>query len=139
MNEKDALPVGEFKNSRWADYYMADTSNIVRIGCGNPNHVFELFGKYDGKNACEVRMALLNHIVSNMEFYERQAVMFLHGNGISFPTWIESIGNKTMYCDELALLGLCAVYSRHCLVITRDKFWSMLETINPIGMMDLLK
>ena len=139
LNEKDALPVGEFKNSRWADYYTADTSNIVRNGRGNPNHVFELFGKYDGKNACEVRMALLNHIASNMEFYERRAVMFLHGKGISFPTWIESIGNETMYCDELALLGLCVVYSRHCLVITRDKFWSTLETINPIGMMDLLK
>ena len=139
LNEKDALPVGEFKNSRWADYYMADTSNIVCNGCGNPNHVFELFGKYDGKNACEVWMALLNHIASNMEFYERRAVMFLHGKGISFPTWIESIGNETMYCDELALLGLCAVYSRHCLVITRNKFWSTLETINPIGMMDLLK
>ena len=65
--------------------------------------------------------------------------MFLHGKGISFPMWIESIGNETMYCDELALLGLCAVYSRHCLVITRNKFWSTLETINPIGMMDLLK
>ena len=139
LNEKDALPVGEFKNSRWADYYTADTSNIVRNGRGNPNHVFELFGKYDGKNACEVQMALLNEIASNMEFYERRAVMFLHGKGISFPTWIESIGNKTMYCDELALLGLCVVYSRHCLVITRDKFWSTLETINPIGMMDLLK
>ena len=139
LNEKDALPVGEFKNSRWADYYTADTSNIVRNGRGNPNHVFELFGKYDGKNACEVRMALLNHIASNMEFYERRAVMFLHGKGISFPTWIESIGNETMYCDELALLGLCAVYSCHCLVITRNKSWSMLETINPIGMMDLLK
>ena len=139
MNEKDALPVGEFKNSRWADYYTADTLNIVRNGRGNPNHVFELFGKYDGKNACEVRMALLNEIASNMEFYERQAVMFLHMKGISFPTWIESIGNETMYCDELALLGLCVVYSRHCLVITRDKFWSTLETINPIGMMDLLK
>ena len=84
-------------------------------------------------------MALLNEIASNMEFYERRAVMFLHGKGISFPMWIESIGNETMYCDELALLGLCVVYSRHCLVIIRDKFWSTLETINPIGMMDLLK
>ena len=70
LNEKDALPVGEFKNSRWADYYTADNLNIVRNGCGNPNHIFELFGKYDGKNACEVQMALLNHIASNMEFYE---------------------------------------------------------------------
>ena len=86
LNEKDAITSGEFKNSRWADYYTADTSNIVRNGCGNPNHIFELFGQYDGKTACEVRMALLNHITSNMDFYERRGTMCLQVKGISFPT-----------------------------------------------------
>ena len=91
LNEEDALTVGEFKKSRWANYYTADTSNTVRNGFGNPNHVYEIFGKYDGKTACEVRMALLNHIASNMGFYERRSTMCLQGKGISFPTWIESI------------------------------------------------
>ena len=58
---------------------------------------------------------------------------------LGFDSWIESIGDEHVYCDELALMGLCALYQCHCLVITKNRFWSMLETINPIGVMNLLK
>ena len=115
------------------------TSNIVCNGCVNPNHVYDLFGKYNGKTAVEVRMSLLQYIGNNMGFFERRGTVCLKSRGISFPTWIENIGDETVYCDELALLGLCALYNRHCLVVTQNKFWSTLETLNPIGLMTLLQ
>ena len=135
----DAVTPDEFKKSRWAMYYETDTLNIVRNRQKNPNHLFELFGKFNGKNAVEVRMLLLQHIESNMEFYERRGVVCLKSKAMRFDTWIESIGNEATYCDELALIGLCALYNRHCLVFTKNKFWSTLETINPIGFMQLLQ
>ena len=139
LNENDALLPENFKHSKWGDYFTVDTSNIVCNGCVNPNHVYDLFGKYNSKTAVEVRMSLLQYIGNNMGFFERRGTVCLKSRGISFPTWIENIGDETVYCDELALLGLCALYNRHCLVVTQNKFWSTLETLNPIGLMTLLQ
>ena len=58
---------------------------------------------------------------------------------IGFDTWIESIGDENVFCDELALMGLCALYNRHCLVVTKNKLWSTIETTQPVGVMELLK
>ena len=135
----DAVTPEEFKKSRWSTYYVADTSNIVRNGQTNPNHIFELFSKFNSKNAVEVRMSLLQHIEQNMEFYERCGTVCLSEKSMRFDKWIESIGDEKTYCDELAFIGLCALYNRHCLIFTKNKFWSSLETIAPIGFMQLLQ
>ena len=37
------------------------------------------------------------------------------------------------------MIGLCALYNRHCLVFTKNKFWSSLDTTAPIGFMKLLQ
>ena len=139
MPNSDAVTLEEFKTSRWLTYYMADISNLVRNGKTNPNHLFEMFGKFNGKTAVEVRMLLLRHIESNMEFYERRSVVCLKEKSMRFDSWIESIGNEQTYCDELALIGLCALYNRHCLIFTKNKFWSTLDTTAPIGFMQLLQ
>ena len=125
--------------SKWANYYVPDTSNIVRNGQANPNHLFELFGNFDGKTAAEVRMSLLQHIEGNIEFSERCGVVCLKSRSMRFDSWIESIGDERTYCDELALIGLCALYKHRCLIITKSKFWLTLETITPIGFMKLLQ
>ena len=135
----DALTLEEFNTTRWSAYYTADMSNLVRNGKPNPNHLFEIFGKFNGKSAVEVRMLLLRHIESNMEFYEWRSVVCLNEKSMRFDGWIESIGNEQTYCDELALIGLCALYGRHCLVFTKNKFWSSLDTTAPTGFMQLLQ
>ena len=136
---KDAITLEEFKKTRWSTYYVIDISNLVSNGKTNPDHLFELFGKFNGKTAVEVRLLLLKHIESNMDFYERRSVVCLKARGMRFDTWIESIGSETTFCDELALMGLCALYNRHCLIFTRNKFWSLLDTTSPIGFMKLLQ
>ena len=98
-----------------------------------------MFGKFNEKTAVEVRMLLLRHIESNMEFYERRSVVCLKEKSMRFDSWIESIGNEQTYCDELALIGLCALYNRHCLIFTKNKFWSTLDITAPIGFMQLLQ
>ena len=136
---KDAITLEEFKTSHWCTYYVVDMVNLVSNGKTNPNHLFELFGKFNGKSAVEVRLLLLKHIESNIEFYERRSIVCLKDRGMRFDIWIESIGNETTFCDELALMGLCALYNRHCLVFTKTKFWSSLDSTTPIGFMKLLQ
>ena len=136
---EDAITLEEFKTTRWSTYYLVDIVNLVSNGKTNPNHLFELFAKFNGKSAVEVHLLLLKHIESNIDFYERHSVVCLKNRGMRFDMWIESIGNETTFCDELALMGLCALYNRHCLVFTKNKFWSSLDTTAPIGFMKLLQ
>ena len=43
-------------------------------------------------------------------------------------TWVDMVKDSNICCDELALLGLSAMYQRHCLVVTKNTFWSTIET-----------
>ena len=43
-----------------------------------------------------------------------------------------------MYCDELGLLSLSALYHRHRLVVTSNKLWSMIEHLAPLNLVQLL-
>ena len=54
-------------------------------------------------------------------------------------TWVDMVENNRICCDELALLGLSAMYQRHCLVVTKNKFWSTIETKEPLSIINLMK
>ena len=56
INECDAVTPDNFKNSRWANYFTLDSSNIVKNGHANPNHVFDIFGSFSGHTGTEVRV-----------------------------------------------------------------------------------
>ena len=57
----------------------------------------------------------------------------------SFETWVKTIADKLVYCDELALMGLCYLYRRHCVVLTQNKLWSTVQADTPLNLLDLLK
>ena len=42
-------------------------------------------------------------------------------------------------CDELALLALSAMYQRHTLVVTKNKFWSTIESAAPLNILEVMK
>ena len=58
---------------------------------------------------------------------------------IGFDTWVESISNERVFCDELCLTGLSYMYGRHTLVLTNNKMWSTIEMSEPMGLVELLK
>ena len=138
INECDAVTPDNFKNSRWANYFTVDFSNIVKNGCANPNHVFDLFGSFSGHTGTEVHVKLLENIVAEMPFYERRSAVCLQMRLMNLETWVETIANKLVYCDELALIGLCYMYHRHCVVLTQNKLWSTVQADKPLNLLDLL-
>ena len=138
INECDAVMPDNFKNSRWANYFTVDSSNIVKNGRANPNHVFDTFGSFSGHTGTEVRVKLLENIAANMPFYERRSAVCLQMRSMSFETWVETIANELVYCDELALMGLCYMYHRHCVVLTQNKLWSTVQADKPLNLLDLL-
>ena len=138
INECDAVTPDNLKNSRWANYFTVDSSNIVKNGHANPNHVFDIFGSFSGHTGTEVCVKLLENIAEEMSFYERRSAVCLQMRSINFETWVETIANELVYCDELVLKGLCYMYHRHCVVLTQNKLWSMVHADKPLNLLDLL-
>ena len=138
INECDAVTPDNFKNSRWANYFTIDLSNVVKNGHANPNHVFDTFGSFSGHTGTEVRVKLLENIAANMSFYERRSTVCLQMRSMNLETWVETIANESVYCDKLGLVGLCYMYHRHCVVLTQNKLWSTVQADKPLNLLGLL-
>ena len=138
INECDAVTPDNFKNSRWANYFTVDSSNIVKNGRGNPNHVFDLFGTFSGHTGTEVRVKLLENIATEMPFYETRSAVCLQMRSMNLETWVNSIANELVYCDELYLMELCHMYQWHCVVLTKNKLWFTVQADKPMNLLNLL-
>ena len=121
------------------NYFALDTSLTFKNGKVNPDHVYELFGTFNGLSAQEVRMHLLEYIYDNIDFFECRSSVCLPMHGLGMNTWVDMVEDNCICCDELALLGLSAMYQRHCLVVTKNKFWSTIETKEPLSIINLMK
>ena len=79
LNERDALTLDEFKETRWANYFAVDLSRTYKNGKANSNHVFELFGSFNvnDKSARVVRHDLLQDVATDIDFYEKRNVVCL--------------------------------------------------------------
>ena len=139
LREDDAVTGENYKNSKWANYFTVDASNTVKNGRANPNHLFELFGSFSGHTSTEVRIQLLKNIASDTPFYKERCAACLQSKSITFERWVEELADERVFCDELALMGLCNLYQRHCVVLTQNKMWSTIQADAPINLLDLLK
>ena len=139
IKENEALSIEEFKKSDWAKYFMIDTTYTYRNGKANPNHMFELFASLSNNRATDVRVALLQNVADDVDFYMARNTVCLQQRSTSFETWVERMGDERVFCDELGLMGLCNLYKKHCFVLKKDKLWSSIETDCPLKLMDLLK
>ena len=52
--------------------------------------------------------------------------------------WVKQLADERVFCDELALMGLCNLYRRHCVVLTQNKLWSTIQADAPMNLLDLL-
>ena len=118
---------------------MVDASNTVKNGRVNPNHLFEFFGSFSGHTSTEVRIYLLKNIASDTSFYKERCSACLQLKSTTFERWFEELADERVFCDELALMGLCNLYQRHCVVLTQNKLWSTIQADAPMNLLDLLK
>ena len=139
ISEHDSISLEFWKASKWVNYFTLNTSLMFKNGKVNPDHVYELFGNFNGLSASEVRMHLLEYIYENIDFFECRSSVCLALRGIGMNTWVDMVEDRRICCDELALLGLSAMYQRHCLVVTKNKFWSTIETKEPLSIINLMK
>ena len=139
ISECDSITLDFYKASKWVNYFTLETSLTFKNGKVNPDHVYELFSSFNGLSTQEARMHLLEYVYDNIDFFKCRSSVCLPMHGIGLNTWIDMVDDNRIYCDELALLGLNAMYQRHCLVVTKNKFWSTIETKKPLSIINLMK
>ena len=139
LNEGDCISQEFFRASKWVNYFALDMSLTFRNGKVNPDHVYELFGSFNGLSSREVRSYLLGYVCKNIDFFDRRGSVCLPMRGLDLSAWVDNLDDCKVCCDELALLGLSAMYQRHTLVVTKNKFWSTIESSEPLSIIDLMK
>ena len=139
ISEWDSISLDFYKASKWVNYLTLDTSLTFKNGKVNPDHVYELFGSFNGLGTQEVRNHLLEYVYDNIEFFECRSTVCLAMRGMGMNTCIDMVEDNHICCDELELLGLSTMYQRHCLVVTKNKFWSTIETKEPLSIINLMK
>ena len=138
INQRDAVGLETFKSSKLGQLFAVDTSCTYKNGRANPGHLFEIFGNFSGHDAMEVRELMLEHIAKNLDFHASRSIVCLEMRNTRFTNWLDRIADGRMYCDELGLLSLSALYRRHTLVVTANKLWSTIEHPTPINLLELL-
>ena len=139
LHEGDCISQEFFRASKWVNYFALDMSLTFRNGKVNPDHVYELFGSFNGLSSREVRSYLLGYVCKNVDFFDRRGSVCLPMRGLDLSSWVDNLNDSKVCCDELALLGLSAMYQRHTLVVTKNKFWSTIESSKPLSIIDLMK
>ena len=139
LKDSVALTAKEFKQSNWAAYFVLDMSVTFRNGKANPDHLFEFFANLSQNSATDVRVALLQNVADDVDFYIARNTICLEQHSTSFETWVKKMGDERVFCDELGLMGLCSLYNKHCVVLTKDKLWSSIEADHPLKLMELFK
>ena len=107
-----------FVKSKW---------KLLKFHTLNPDHVFEIFGKYSHEEADVVRSSVIDCITCDpVSFNERMIVVFtmLH---LNIDEWLLRTKNPKTPADEAVVYGLCQLYSRHALAYTTGSVWSTLE------------
>ena len=121
------------------EVYLKPKRKNTKIRVPNPDHIYEVFGKYFHESPDIVRTSIMDFVTCDPEsFKERLVVVFsmLHHN---LNSWLLKTKNRANPADEASLYGLCHLYSRHALVYTTGSIWSSLEWRGKYSVEDIKK
>ena len=93
----------------------------------NPDHIYDIFGKYSHQEASVVRTSVIDYITCDpISFNEQMVVVFMMLH-LNIEEWLLCTKNPNSPTDEAIVYGLCQLYSRHALAYMTGSVWSTLE------------
>ena len=130
LNPEFALTINHFKrikdithNSYWIDTQKCITKSGNPIASG----VFDIFGRFESRLACEARDKMVEWAPEHKEELGETAQIALRQLDIGVMYWINKMQKETTLADELALYCLRKVYNRHIKVYTSSYCWTTLR------------
>ena len=110
---------------------------MLKFHTPNPDHVYDIFGKYSHKEASVVRTSVIDYITCDpISFNEQMVVVFtmLH---LNIDEWLLHTKNPNLPAEEAVVYRLCQLYSRHTLAYTTGSVWSTLEIHGKCSLKDV--
>ena len=92
------------------DVFIKNKWKLLKFCTPNPDHVFEIFGKYSHEEANVVRASVIDYITCDpVSFNERMIVVFtmLH---LNIDEWLLRTKYPKSPADEAVVYGLCQLY-----------------------------
>ena len=107
----------------WVDTSYCYTDRNLR----NSNCLLNMFGRYSGEAADDVRTDILDSMWEERAFFEQVGQCYLRAIKLSLEDWIKDMRDTNSPCDELLLYALSRRYNRHVVVHTTDSIWSTVQ------------
>ena len=97
--------------------HWLDTRNTVLNGKVNPNHVFQLFGKFSDSDPDCVRQRMIDIIQKDPAKWQHAGEVYLQLNFFNIDEWCKLMKLPHVSCDELMLyvLQCCPLQTHNCL------------------------
>ena len=109
------------------EVFIKNKCKVLKFCTPDPDHVYDIFGKYSREEANVVRTSVIDYITCDpISFRERMVVVFtmLH---LNLDEWLLRTKDPNTPADKAAVYGLCQLYSMHALAYTTGSVWSTLE------------
>ena len=111
-----------------SDEYWIDTSYCYTpLNRRNNDCLFDMFGRYSGESAVDVRKDLLDSILEERDFFQQVGCQFFKQHLTNLDDWVADMRDVNSPCDELVLYSLARRYNRHVIVHTTEEHWSTVQ------------
>ena len=139
LNNEDKMTRKDFNSSPLSKSYWLDTSQCYINRKKNPLSMYQLFSFWSGDEPEELKATILDLIKVNYAYYKRVSLLWLKCKGISFTNWLHDRINPHNAGDELMLFAMCREFDRHCIIHSKTKIWSTVQTDEPLDVDTLHK
>ena len=119
------------------DVFLKNKRKLLKFRMPNPDHVYEIFGKYSHENADVVRSSIVDYITCDPVSFNERMVVVLTMLRVTLDEWLLRIKNPKSPADEAVVYGLCQLYSRHALAYTTGSVWCTLEIHGKCSLQDV--
>ena len=109
------------------DVFIKNKQKLLKFRTPNPDHVFEIFGKFSHENANVVRSSIVDYVTCDPESFRERMVVVLTMLHLNLDEWLLRIKDPKSPADKGVIYGLCQLYSRHALAYATGSVWSTLE------------
>ena len=90
----------------------------------NENHVYDIFGDFSSTDGKSVKLAMLDKIGDNYDWYESRGCVVLNMQGRDLTEWLKyHLNNQSAHADEIAVNTLSHIYDRHTVILGKGCPW----------------
>ena len=138
LRDDDKVTKKQFSSHRLCEKLRLDTRHNTKNRRVNHNSMYEIFSRWSLDEADELKALIIDKIKTDYAYYSRVSLLWTKLKGTTFNEWLYHVRGPNVGADELMLFILCREFDRHCVVFTKTRTWSTIQSETPINENDLI-